>query len=77
MQLLVFLIAYPLLMAVSLLPYPMLYAFSDLLCFLLHRVVKFRRKVVRLNLQLAYPELSDKAEALLRKVSIKTSVMFL
>ena len=67
MQLLVFLIAYPLLMAVSLLPYPLLYAFSDLLCFLLHRVVKFRRKVVRLNLQLAYPEISDKARSAIEK----------
>ena len=67
MQLLVFLIAYPLLMAVSLLPYPMLYAFSDLLCFLLHRVVKFRRKVVRLNLQLAYPELSNEARSAIEK----------
>ena len=67
MQLLVFLIAYPLLMAVSLLPYPLLYAFSDLLCFLLHRVVKFRRKVVRLNLQLAYPELSDEARSAIEK----------
>ena len=45
----------------------MLYAFSDLLCFLLHRVVKFRRKVVRLNLQLAYPELSDKARSAIEK----------
>lgn len=67
MQLLVFLIAYPLLMAVSLLPYPLLYAFSDLLCFLLHRVVKFRRKVVCLNLQLAYPELSDEARSAIEK----------
>jgi len=66
-QLLVFLIAYPLLMAVSLLPYPLLYAFSDLLCFLLHRDVKFRRKVVRLNLQLAYPELSDEARSAIEK----------
>ena len=54
-------------MAVSLLPYPLLYAFSDLLCFLLHRVVKFRRKVVRLNLQLAYPELSDEARSAIEK----------
>ena len=67
MQLLVFLIAYPLLMAVSLLPYPLLYAFSDLLCFLLYRVVKFRRKVIRLNLQLAYPELSDEARSAIEK----------
>ena len=54
-------------MAVSLLPYPLLYAFSDLLCFLLHRVVKFRRKVVCLNLQLAYPELSDEARSAIEK----------
>ncbi len=47
-------------MAVSLLPYPLLYALSDLLSFLLHRVVKFRLKVVRKNLKLSFPALSAK-----------------
>ena len=58
LQLLIFLIAYPLLMAVSILPYPLLYGLSDGLSFLLHRVVKFRLKTVRLNLELSFPELS-------------------
>ena len=58
LQLLIFLIAYPLLMTVSILPYPLLYGLSDGLSFLLHRVVKFRLKTVRLNLELSFPELS-------------------
>ena len=60
MQLLIFLLAYPVLMAVSLLPYPLLYALSDFLSFLLHKVIKFRLKVVRLNLELSFPDLTEK-----------------
>ena len=50
---------YPLLMAVSLLPYPLLYALSDVLSFLLYRIFKFRLKVVRKNLKLSLPHLSE------------------
>ena len=37
-----------------------MYAISDLLCFLTHRVVRYRLSVVRSNLKLAFP---DKSEA--------------
>ena len=67
LQLLIFLIAYPLLMAVSILPYPLLYALSDGLSFLLHRVVKFRLKTVRLNLELSFPELSAQERKTIEK----------
>lgn len=46
-------------MAVSLLPYPLLYALSDFLYFLLYNVFKFRLKVVRKNLKLSFPHLSN------------------
>jgi KDO2-lipid IV(A) lauroyltransferase len=45
---------------VSLLPYPLLYALSDFLSFLLHKVFKFRVKVVRKNLRICFPEMSAK-----------------
>lgn len=59
MHLLIFLLLYPLLLFISLLPYPVLYGISNLLSFLLHRVVGFRLKVVRKNLKLSFPELSS------------------
>lgn len=60
LQRIIFLLTYPILMGVSLLPHPLLYALSDLLRFLLYRVFGFRKKVVRKNLKLAFPEKSDK-----------------
>jgi KDO2-lipid IV(A) lauroyltransferase len=58
-QLLIFLLTYPILLAVSLLPYPLLYGLSNLLSFVLHRIVGFRIKVVQKNLKLSFPDLSD------------------
>ncbi|RAV30298.1 lysophospholipid acyltransferase family protein [Sinomicrobium soli] len=58
MQLLVFIMAYPLLWCISLLPFRLLYLLSDLLYFVVYRVVGYRRKTVRSNIELALPELS-------------------
>ena len=46
-------------MGVSILPYPLLYALSDFLSFLLYRVFRFRLKVVRKNLKLSFPDRSQ------------------
>lgn len=43
----------------SLLPMWLLYLLSDGLAFLLYRVIGYRRKVVRSNLELAFPEKSE------------------
>lgn len=61
MQRIVFIITYPILIGVSLLPYPLLYGLSTILSFLLHKVVKFRLRVVRKNLRLAFPEKTEQA----------------
>ncbi len=42
--------------ALMLLPFPILYLFSDLLSFLAYHIIKYRRQVVRKNLQLSFPE---------------------
>ncbi|MFW5777673.1 MAG: lysophospholipid acyltransferase family protein [Bacteroidota bacterium] len=42
----------------SLLPFSVLYRFSDLLTFLLYKVIGYRKKVVRKNLQNSFPEKS-------------------
>ncbi|MDX1332853.1 MAG: lipid A biosynthesis acyltransferase, partial [Robiginitalea sp.] len=60
MQRLSFLLAYPFLWIVSRLPFPILYLLSDGVFFLVYRVIRYRRKVVQENLQLVFPEKSEK-----------------
>ncbi len=56
MQLLVFIVVYPFLWLVSLLPFKLLYLVSDFLYFIIYRLVGYRKKVVRENLKLVFPE---------------------
>ncbi len=42
-----------------LLPFPVLYFVSDVLSFIAYHIVKYRRKVVAINLKNAFPEKSD------------------
>ncbi|MEM9075992.1 MAG: lysophospholipid acyltransferase family protein [Bacteroidota bacterium] len=56
MQFLVFIIAYPLLWLVSKLPFRYLYMLSDGVFFILYYLVGYRKKVVRNNLSLVFPE---------------------
>lgn len=44
----------------ALLPLNVLYLFADIFAFLMCNVVKYRRKLVRKNLSMAFPEKSDK-----------------
>lgn len=44
---------------VSLLPYPLLYGFSNLLFFVLYRLLGYRKKVVRANLEGCFPDKSE------------------
>ncbi|HDZ14050.1 MAG TPA: lipid A biosynthesis acyltransferase [Pricia sp.] len=59
MQLLIFILAYPLLWIISILPYRIFYGFSNIVCFFVYRVVGYRTRVVRENLKLVFPEKSD------------------
>ena len=59
MQFLVFILTYPLLLLISLLPFPLFYAFSDGLSFLLGRVVGYRKKMIRQNIRLVFPDYSE------------------
>lgn len=56
MQLLVFLLAYPLLWLVSRLPFRLLYFLSDLIFPIIYHLIGYRKKVVRDNLALVFPE---------------------
>jgi len=55
LQLLIFLISYPLIKFISLLPFYVVYRVSDLVYFLLYKVFKYRLKTVRKNLNLVFP----------------------
>lgn len=59
MHLLVYLISYPFLWFISILPFRLLYAFSDVICFFVYNVFGYRKKVVVSNLKLVFPEKSD------------------
>ncbi|QGK73174.1 lysophospholipid acyltransferase family protein [Flavobacterium sp. SLB02] len=59
MQFLVYILAYPLLWLISILPFRLFYLFSDFVYFLVYRVIGYRKKVVRDNLALTLPHLSD------------------
>ena len=59
MQLLIFILVYPLLWLISILPHRLFYGFSDFVFFWMYRVVGYRRKVVKNNLELVFPEKSE------------------
>lgn len=59
MQLLVFIIAYPFLWLISILPFRVFYWLSDVLYFLVYYIIGYRKKVVRANLAMALPHLND------------------
>ncbi|CAN5234038.1 lysophospholipid acyltransferase family protein [soil metagenome] len=52
-------LALPLIYLVSVLPFPLLYGFSDFMFFLIFRVAGYRKKVVYGNLKNSFPEKSD------------------
>lgn len=60
MQKAVFLLSYPLIWLVSRLPLPLLYGLSNGVYFLVYHLVGYRRKVVRDNLRLVFPEVPEK-----------------
>lgn len=69
MQFLVFIIAFPLLWIISILPFPVFYIFSDFVYLIVYYVVGYRKKTVRYNLALAFPNLSEKERLIIEKKS--------
>ncbi|KFF05663.1 lysophospholipid acyltransferase family protein [Flavobacterium reichenbachii] len=67
MQFLVYILAYPILWLISILPFRIFYWFSDFIFFLVYYVLGYRRKVVRENLTLALPHLSDAERKVIEK----------
>ncbi|MDC3350562.1 lysophospholipid acyltransferase family protein [Flavobacteriaceae bacterium] len=65
MQLLAYILIYPILWIVSMLPFRILYFVSDLLYILMYYVIGYRKNAVKENLNLVFP---NKSEAELRTV---------
>lgn len=59
MQLLIYILVYPIIIGISLLPFRILYFFSDLIFYLLYYVIGYRKKVVMKNLKLSFPEKTE------------------
>lgn len=60
MQLLVYILMYPILWLISILPFSIFYIFSDFVCFWVYNVFGYRKSTVRKNIALALPHLTTK-----------------
>ena len=69
MQFLVFIIAFPFLWIISILPFRLFYWFSDFVYLILYYIIRYRKKTVRYNLALAFPNLSAKERLVIEKKS--------
>ncbi|WP_295984104.1 lysophospholipid acyltransferase family protein [uncultured Algibacter sp.] len=67
MQFLVYILVYPLLWIISILPFRLLYFLSDGFYILLYYIIGYRKKVVTNNLKLAFPEKTNQEISLIRK----------
>lgn len=67
MKYIIYLIVYPILWCISMLPFRLLYWLSDFVNLLLYRVIGYRKKTVRENLSLALPHLSNKERLIIEK----------
>ncbi|MGA9639224.1 lysophospholipid acyltransferase family protein [Flavobacterium sp.] len=69
MQYLVYLIAYPFLWFISILPFRLFYFLSDFIYLIVYYIIGYRKKVVRTNLALALPHLSTSERLKIEKKS--------
>ncbi|MBC7493733.1 MAG: lysophospholipid acyltransferase family protein [Flavobacterium sp.] len=71
MQFLLYIILYPILFCISILPFKILYALSDFIYILLYYIFGYRKKTVRSNLKMALSHLSDKERLVIEKKSFQ------
>lgn len=67
LQAVIYYIALPFIYLVSLLPFPLFYAFSDTVYFFIYHVVGYRKQVVLENLKKSFPEKSEQEILKIRK----------
>ena len=69
MQFIIFILAYPIIWFISILPFRILYFFSDVAYILVYHIIRYRRKVVRENIAITLPHLSEKERLVIEKKS--------
>lgn len=69
MQFLVFILTFPFLWVISILPFRIFYWFSDFIYVIVYYIIGYRKKTVKENLALALPHLSDKERLVIEKKS--------
>ncbi len=69
MQYLVFLLIYPIIWGISILPFRLLYILSDFVYLIVYYIIGYRKKTVKDNLAMALPHLSDKERLIIEKKS--------
>lgn len=69
MQFLVFILTFPFLWVISILPFRIFYWFSDFIYLIVYYIIGYRKKTVKENLALALPHLSDKERLVIEKKS--------
>lgn len=67
MQFLIYILLYPFLWCISMLPFRLLYLFSDFIYLIVYYVIGYRKRTVRENLALALPHLSDQEQLVIEK----------
>ncbi|WP_055443319.1 lysophospholipid acyltransferase family protein [Lacinutrix himadriensis] len=67
MQFLAYILIYPLLWIISILPFRILYVVSDILFVLVYYIIGYRKKTVKYNLTLVFPDKSEKEITTLTK----------
>lgn len=71
MRYLIYLIAYPFLWCISMLPFRLLYLVSDFTYLIVYYVIGYRKETVRENLALTLPHLSSKERLVIEKKSFQ------
>ncbi len=71
MRLIIYLLVYPILWFISMLPFRLLYLLSDFIYLIVYYVIGYRKKTVRKNLALALPHLSDTERLVIEKKSFQ------
>lgn len=71
MRFILYLLAYPILWCISMLPFPLLYLFSDFVYVIVYHIIGYRKKTVRENLALALPNLSAQERLVIEKKSFR------
>lgn len=67
MQFLIYILAYPILWFISILPFRIFYWFSDCVYFLVYYILRYRKKIVRENLALTLPHLNNEQRKIIEK----------